>query len=156
MWVCRAGKDALYIDKVKADGKIYLFWEGYKNDYSSIQDLKGFRNIVQTEKGEESKTSISNWAAQLYAFCKTIKKNDFVLIPYYKAHKYLLVKVIGDYTYQATEEYPHSRPVEIVREDIPKEIFPQDIIFSLNAFRTIYKVKNEERILQIINSKLEV
>ena len=155
MWICRAGKDASYINQVKEYGMIRLFWDGYGKDYTEVIDLKEFRNIVEAERGQFNKITISNWAAQLHAFCCEMKLNDYVLIPYYKAQSYMLVRIIGKYEYHEKESFPHVRRVEIIKESIPKRIFPQDVIYSLNAFRTIYRVKKEDFILEIIEQYRE-
>lgn len=153
MWICRAGKDACFIDKVKKTSRIYLFWDGYKDDLSNCVSMNDFRKIVEEERRDEHKTSISNWSSQLFAFCRGIEKDELILIPYYKAQKYMLCKVTGNYDYCESSKYPHSRKIEIIQDEIPKSIFPQDVVYSLNAFRSIYRVKKEDTILEIIKDK---
>ena len=150
MWICRAGKDACYLSKVLKENRIFLFWDGFQGDYSSLKELREFRDIVQGERAESSKTSISNWAAQLHAFCIGMQCEDYIMIPHYKARYYTLARIIGVYEYNEAEKFRHSRNIEIVKTDIPKNIFDQSQRFSLNAFRTVYKVREEEELLKTI------
>ena len=150
LWICRAGKNAVYIDTVLGSETIRLFWDGYIDDYSMYNSLSDFRDVVIKEKPDASKTSVSNWATQLFAFCKEMKKGDYVLIPYYKAKSYIFAVIEGEYEYIENDIFKHSRKIRILKRDITKDIFPQNVQFSLNAFRTVYKVKCEEKVIDII------
>ena len=70
IWVCRAGKDSIFLDSFLKCSKIFLPWEGYKVDLSKFDTLQDYRNLVIKEKGELNRTTISNWSAQLFSFCR--------------------------------------------------------------------------------------
>ena len=148
----RAGQNSLYYDKFLSESRVFLPWSGFKQDLSQYTSRQEFRALVEKEKGEVHRTSVSNWAGQLYSFVVEAKKDDFVLIPSKGSHTYCLAKLAGNYTYNEneTEKLYHSREIKMILKRIPREIFSQEIIYSLGAFRTIFKAKHEEEIIRTI------
>ena len=80
-----------------------------------------------------------------------MKSGDYVLIPYPRSKQYALGKIIGEYEYNENEELCHSRKIEIMEDKIPREIFSQSLQYSMGAFRTLFKIKNEEEVFETIN-----
>lgn len=151
MWVCRTGRKSLDIEMFLDNNKIYLPWEGYNANYSECSDLTEFKEIVIKEKNMDNRTTISNWSSQLFQFVNGISQGDFVLIPGPQSRFYHLAKVTGDYAYSPNDKYHHSRDVEFVVKNIPRKIFDQRTQYSLGAYRTLFKAKNEEHIIDKIN-----
>lgn len=153
MWVIRAGQNALYYDKYIQNSKVYIPWDGYKLDLSEIKSRSDFRTVVEKEKGTDNRTSVSNWAGQLYTFTQEIDEGDLVLIPSKGSHTYCLAKIVGNYRFDKNEKDKlyHCRNIEILERDIPRDIFSQSVIYSLGAFRTIFKAKHEDEIMKTLN-----
>ena len=152
MWVCRAGKNAVFLDYFIEHSRIYLAWEGFKIDLKSVSQTSEYRTIVGKEKKTDNRRSVSNWAGQLNDFANEMQEKDYVFVPYKDSHFFALVRVAGPYEYDETNEKQlyHTRMVDIIAKNIPKNIFPQSIQYGLRAYRTIYRVKNEEAIMTII------
>lgn len=153
MWVCRAGKNAVFLDYYIDTSRIYLAWDGFNIDLNTITQAKDFKTIVSIEKKTDNPTSVSNWASQLNSFTYEIQKNDYVLIPYMNSRSFALVQVTGPYEYDEYNEKKlfHTHKVKVIATCIPREIFPQSIQYGLRAYRTVYKVKNEVMILDRIS-----
>lgn len=153
MWVIRAGQNALHYDKFVQNSKVYIPWDGYKLDLSNVKTRADFRTVVEKEKGTDNRTSVSNWAGQLYTFTQEIEEDDLVLIPSKGSHTYCLAKITGTYCFDEneTDNLYHCRDIEILEADIPRDIFSQTVIYSLGAFRTIFKAKHEDEIMKTIN-----
>lgn len=152
MWIMRAGQNSVYYDKFLDESKVFLPWSGFKQDLSIFTSRPEFRALVEKEKGEVHRTSVSNWAGQLYSFVIEAKNDDLVLIPSKGSHTYCLAKLTGNYAYNENEpeKLYHSRDIKVILKGIPKDIFSQEIIYSLGAFRTIFKAKHEEEIIRTI------
>lgn len=152
MWVCRAGQKSVFAEYYFATNRIYIPWDGFKTDLSLFEDRNSIKDLVTKEKGEVSRTSISNWSGQLYSFCWEMKEGDYVLIPYESSRKYAFGKIVGGYEFDSSNENQlwHSRSVEILIECIPSELFSQSVRYSLGAYRTIFKAKQEKDILSVI------
>lgn len=154
MWVCRAGQKSVYADYYFETSKIYIPWDGFKCSlvgYNSRQELK---ELVKEEKGDVARTSISNWAGQLFTFCYEMKIGDYVLIPFNHSRNYALVRITGNYMFDPEAEHDlwHSRSVDIIIDSVPNSIFSQSVRYSLGAYRTIFRAKDEEVILTAINN----
>ena len=153
VWVCRAGQKSIYAQYYFESGKIYIPWDGFKEDLKKYHDRALLKELVIEEKGRVSRTSISNWAGQLYTFCQEMKIGDYVLIPANSSHQFTFARIAGDYEYnpQNKEGLWHSRDIGIIVDYIPSSIFSKSVRYSLGAYRTIFKAKDEEEILTEIN-----
>lgn len=153
MWVIRAGQNSLHYDKYITSSKVFIPWDGYKLDLSTIESLTDFRDVVKREKCTDKRTSVSNWAIQLFTFTHEIHIGDYVLIPSRGSRTYCLAKITSGYCFNPDEKDSlyHCRDIEIEVNDIPRGIFSQTVIHSLGAFRTIFKTKYEDEILKTID-----
>ncbi len=152
IWVCRAGINSAYLDDFLHDKKIYIPWDGFKVDLQQYKDREQMKALVRSEKGDVARTSISNWSGQLYTFCWEMKEGDYVLVPHKGSRSFTLGKLVSDYSFSIYNENKlwHSRDIEIVMDDIPREVFSQSMRYSLGAYRTIFKVKDEDELLATI------
>lgn len=156
MWVCRAGQKSIYAEYYFKTSKIYIPWDGFRHsleDYKNRQELK---ELVKDEKGDVARTSISNWSGQLFTFCYEMKVGDYVLIPFNHSRNYALAKISGEYHFTEDAEYGlwHSRNIIILHNSIPNSIFNQSIRYSLGAYRTIFKARDEVEILAVIKKHI--
>ena len=152
MWVNRAGMKSVYLDYYLSNSRIYLPWEGFRRDLRLLQNLAEFKTLVEEEKGDCNRTTISNLAGQLLSFCSGMSIGDYVLIPHAKSREYTLAKISGQYEFNPKDEMClwHSRKIDQIQNNIPREIFSQSMQYSLGAFRTIFKIKNENECLSTI------
>lgn len=153
MWVCRPGQQGKYYDMFLEQNRIFLAWEGYRQDLSRMRTRDEFKALVVAEKNPDARTTISNWSGQLYSFCVEMQPGDYVLIPSRSSRTYVLAKIIGDYHYEGGTKLPHSRAIEIIRKEIPRSSFQQSTQYSLGTFRTVFKVKQEEEVLNLANRR---
>ena len=152
MWVVRAGRGSVYYEKILREQRIYIPWEGFCIDLSKYSTRSEYKDIVKREKKTENRTSISTWAGQLFAFVWEIKTGDMVLIPSRASHTYCLAKVTSDYSFNINEpdKLYHGRNIEIIQSNTPREVLPQDLRYSLGAYRTVFRVKQEDKALKAI------
>ena len=153
IWVCRPGKLGKYYDLFLRTRRIYLAWDGYRLNLSGLKTRVAFREVVIAEKNPDAPTTISNWAGQLYSFCIEMQENDYVLIPSSGSKTYMLCRIISDYEYDELAKFPHSRQIEILSDAIPRTRLSQSTQYSLGAFRTVFKAKQEDEILRVMQSK---
>lgn len=150
LWVCRAGQKGCYFIKYIEEQKIYLPWDGYRYDLSKYDSLEDFRRIVAKEKQTDNHTSISNWSGQLFTFVKRMQIGDHVMIPSTSSQIYVFAKITGEYQYQSEGELHHSRSINIIKSDISRTVFSQNVRYSLGAYRTVFQPRYEEEIVSTI------
>lgn len=151
MWVCRSGENNCFFEEIAKNKRIYIPWLGYDYNFSQYKTVQAFREIVAKEKNSYNKTSISNWSSQLDIFCNKMRIGDYVIVPGKDKAKYVLAKIIGEYQYNRDSLLKHSRQIEVIMTDIDINIFSQDIVYSLRAYRSIFRVSHEEAILSTLN-----
>ena len=142
----------MYMDDFLRNKRIYLPWEGYKVNLKQYPSRENMRDLVRQEKGEIARTSISNWSGQLFSFCWEMKKDDYVLIPQRDSRAYTLAKISGDYTFSDLNANGlcHSREIKVLMMNIPRAIFSQAMKYTLGAYRTVFKIKDEKELLTSI------
>ena len=152
VWVCRAGKDAVHYNYCLDHSCVVLAWDGFIVDLSKYTNKNDFRNLVSNEMQTSNRTSISNWTGQLIAFSKDMQIGDYVLIPARNSSSFTITRIKSEYLYRPDNEkgLVHQRRADILLRDVPKTIFSQDIQYGLRAYRTVYRVKQEELILKTI------
>lgn len=151
IWVCRAGQNACYLNEFANNNRIYIPWEGFTFNLKKCNSLLAYRPLVELEKHTSNRTSVSNWSGQLFSFCHEMMIGDYVLIPHAYSREYDLARIVGEYQYSSNDELHHSRAIDYLLGDIPRTAFPQSIQYSLGAYRTIFKPKNEDEILSAVN-----
>lgn len=153
IWVCRAGRDSVYLDTFLQAKKVYLPWEGFKVDLTHYPSREQIKSLVQQEKGDVARTSISNWSGQLYSFCWEMNVGDYALIPHRGSRAYTLAKLVGDYEFCDSDQNGlwHSRKIRIVLPNIPREAFSQSMRYSLGAYRTLFRIREEEELISSIS-----
>lgn len=149
MWICRAGYKAKYFEYFIKNKKIYLAWEGFNIDLNDLMTVQDIRDLVSKEMGSDNHTSISNWSGQLIAFRDGMCVDDYVVIPNANSHTYTLAKIAGDYTFEKESliGLHHSRRISLIKSETSKEAFTQNLRYSMGAYRTVFKAKEEEKIL---------
>lgn len=151
LWVVRAGQKSIFYERFITEKRVYIPWEGYNIPLNGYNNREDFRTIVQIEKKTQNRTSVSNWSGQLYSFVVEMKIGDLVLIPTQGSHTYTLAKIRSDYLFRNDGELFHYRNIELLDGEIPRKIFSQQIIYSLGTFRTLFKVKQEDEIMDTIS-----
>ena len=157
LWVCRSGVNALHYEYFVKNEKIFIAWDGFMTDLSELSTREQYKQLVISEKGEAPRTSVSNWSGQLYSFCREMTIGEYVLIPSKGSHTYTLARIVGDYEFDPHDEEQlwHSRKVKIIANGIPRSIFSQTLQYSLGAYRTIFKIKNDTELLHTVKQYRE-
>jgi restriction system protein len=158
LWMVRAGSYGEYENKYLKDNRIYCTWDGFNHNLNNIDSILNLREIMQNKYEYKKKGQLISSSAQVWSFAKSIKKDDWIVLPSKKKAAIHFAKVISDYKYDITAEDPffHYRDVEWFVTDIPRTNFSQDILYSLGAFRTICQIKRnnaELRIRQMAKNK---
>ena len=148
MWVCRAGRYGEYENRFLEDGRIYCTWDNLGVSilsFNTKQDLQQY--FIDDDPNLKVKTAL-NWASQVWPFGHDMKKDEIVVLPSKIKSTYHFGKITGDYTYDAsgTVPYCHYHTVDWFAIDIPRSSFDQDILYSLGAFMTIFRIKQVDRV----------
>lgn len=149
IWLFRAGRYGEYEAKFLNDGRIYLTWDDLDIDLSKIEDQKDLYQILMEHYDLDKKRVAINWGAQLWPIAHRVEIGDWVVLPSKLNRTIHFGKIIGEYTYDESlgSPYYHYRKVDWFAQDVPRDIFPQDILYSLGAAMTVCKIhKNDAEV----------
>lgn len=132
---------------------------GWKfGDLSKINSKKELDELYKKTYPDASPNRRWNHIGQLWSFINKIQKGDLVAVPLKTRATVAIGEITSEYKYREDlgEDNLHTRDVEWIKEDIPRTIFDQDILYSFGAFMTISKVRSpkaEERVKAILEGK---
>jgi|694.fasta_scaffold101765_3 restriction system protein len=154
LWLIRAGANGEYEPRFFSENRIYFNWSGLLTDLGKLPDLEAFYNVFGETYPDFKKGRIQNNARQGMQFAKTMQLGDWVALPSKSNPTIHLGKIIGQYEYdpKADDRFQHSRRVEWFAQDIPRDRFDQDILYSLGAFLTVCRIQRnnaEERVKEM-------
>lgn len=152
-WLIRAGRhgqdEALALERGLA---LIGFYE--------VPDLRGaashsdVRAIVEATYPDSTVAKVSNFTGQLYSFGFRMKQGDIVALPLKSQPHIALGTIRGDYVYRTDlGQVHHVRPVDWVRIDAPRDIFGQDLLYTLGAAMTVCAINRpnaQERLRSIM------
>ena len=80
-----------------------------------------------------------------------------MLIPHQRSRHYALSRIIGDYSFSDNDpqELWHSRKVSILKHEIPRSAFSKTLQYSMGAYRTVFKIRDEEDLQNILKPYVE-
>ncbi|KAA0566610.1 restriction endonuclease [Bacillus sp. CH30_1T] len=151
IWLFRAGSNGEFEDKFLQDNRVYLTWDDLNINLKKLEEKEElYTYLVDKYELEKQKTAI-NWASQIYPIAHRMKIGDWIVLPSKMNRTIHFGEITSDYSYDQSlgSPYYHYRDVKWFAQDVPRDRFEQDILYSMGAFMTICKIhKNnaEERI----------
>lgn len=154
VWLCRAGKHGEYENKFFEDSRIYCTWEGVDVSFKSFPDRSELHTYFMSQREDIKPKTATNWVGQVWPFAHEMKKGDWVMLPSKVKSVIHIGKITGDYSFDedANDPFYHYRDVDWFKKDVPRSSFDQDILYSLGAFLTICRIRQEDRIKNVVTS----
>lgn len=148
IWVCRTGSYGQYDKMFFENNCICLTREGFDFDLANCTKNDIESRIVELNPNAARQT-ISNTWSQINIFAKKMAIGDVVIIPR-KRSSYISVAIIqGNYVFDEKQQPPlnHRRTIKVLAKDVNTTTFNQSLRYSLGAFRTVFRVRQEEELL---------
>ncbi len=157
VWMVRAGKNGEREDLALERGAAVIGWDKLP-DLSEIDDREKLTELMQRRYPDEKKMSVANYVGQVWAFRGRIAPGDLIVLPLKTRAMIAIGECTGAYKYESANPTGsrHVRPVKWIREDIPRETFGKDLLYSLGAFMTVCQIKRnqaEQRIRRILKGE---
>lgn len=146
IWLFRAGKNGEYEEKFLNDNRIYLTWTDLDfnlNEIVNKHDL--YVRLEKHYKLDKMKTAI-NWGSQIWPIAHRMQKGDWVVLPSKINRTIHFGEITGEYIFDLSlgSPYYHYRDVKWFSQDIPRDRFDQDILYSLGAFMTVCRIHKND------------
>lgn len=142
IWLVRAGSSGEYESKFLDDRRIYLTWYDLSTNLETLPSQKELRSHLYELYPDSKKGRINNWSSQIWPIAHRMKIGDWVVLPSKKKASIHFGKISGDYEHKPKGPNPffHSRAVEWFAQDVPRNSFEQDILYSFGAFMTVCRI----------------
>lgn len=157
VWLVRAGRSGEREDFALENSVAVIGWDELP-DLSGVSSREDVLQLLAEAHPEDNPKRLLNWAAQVWMFVGRIQPGDLVVLPLKHRSAIAVGRATGGYEYRP-ENPPgarHVRPVEWIRDDLPRTAFDQDLLYSLGAFLTVCQIRRnnaEERIAAIVEGK---
>jgi restriction system protein len=154
VWLVRAGKNGEREDFALENGVAVIGWNDLP-DLSNADTREKLSELMATTYPTVGKHALANYVGQVWAFRSKIKEGDLIVLPLKTRSLIAVGKAMGPYKYVKSnpESARHTRPVKWLRDDIPRERFDQDLLYTLGAFLTVCQVERnnaEQRIRAMV------
>ncbi len=152
LWLVRAGRYGEDENAAIEKGMVIIGWREVPGTID-VQNYEEMKEKLSEIYPENSSKAIMNFAAQFWAFISRIQKGDYVALPLKTRSMIAIGEVVGDYQYL---DGRHIRKVKWIKDDMPRNIFGQDLLYSFGAAMTVCQIKRnnaEERVKEILVGK---
>jgi restriction system protein len=147
LWVVRAGRFGEREDKALALARLMPGFEDVPA-LTGRTDRDSIIEVLRDAFPDDGENRRRNLAAQLNQFVNTMQAGDLVVMPLKQAPQVAIGRVTGNYAYDP--ELGHTRPVEWLRPDTPRDAFQQDLLYSFGAFMTVCEVRRNNAYMRTL------
>lgn len=154
VWTVKGGRHGEREDLMLSEGLIGGGWE----PLGSLESVRSKDELAE-EYGaaypEAAARAASNHVAQLWSLVARMQEGDLVVLPVKTTGTIAVGRIAGPYEFRedVRSDTQHTRKVEWIAKDVPRDNFDQDLLYSFGAFLTIGRVRRDEagaRVLRAI------
>jgi hypothetical protein len=141
VWLVRAGGEGAEEPLALREGRAVIGW-GTLGDITGVGTREALEAAFVAVYGDNNMNSVRNQVGQVWAFLRRIQPGDLVVLPRKASRTVAIGRVVGPYEYRGDFPEParHTRPVEWLITDLPRDAFDQQVLNSLGAFMTVCKI----------------
>lgn len=137
VWGIHSTDDSLFLKQ----NKIAIGWR----EMGDLTQLGGSREAIKEKLvsacPDTKKGAVPVATGMLYRFCNEVQIGDYVIFPS-KADRMINIGVVtGEYVYDSTEHYAHTRAVKWLKH-VPRAAFTQGALYEVGSAMTFFVVKN--------------
>ena len=146
LWMIRAGKHGEHEARFLTENRVYLTWDTLKADLSKLADRNALIALLGEVYPGVSPAWMRNNAGQIWAFSHRMSTGDWVAVPSKRKPVFNFGEITGGYAFdpKAEDPYYHSRTVRWVGNDVPRNAFGQDLLYSFGAVMTICQIERND------------
>jgi restriction system protein len=119
-------------------------WEDLPSltEIASKEDLD---HLYRRSYPEASNKQVSAYVGQLWSLTHRMEQGDLIVVPLKTTGTVAVGRITGPYAHRDDlgEDLRHTRPVDWIATDVPRDAFDQDLLFSFGAYLTIGQVRRD-------------
>lgn len=157
VWTVKGGRHGEREERCLEHGVIGGGWEDIPS-LSEVESKEVLSAVCETAAPGWSTRTRANYVAQLWSLKERMRDGELVVLPLKTSGTIAVARVNGPYAYRDDlgADFKHTRAVEWLATEIPRDAFDQDLLYSFGAFLTICRVhreKAEQRVLAAIGGR---
>jgi restriction system protein len=155
LWVVKGGRAGEREDRFLDRSLIGIGWDNM-TDLSRYTDRESLKAAYRATYPGSSEGNVNVQSGQLWAFSRSMKPGDHVVVPLKTRGQVAIGRITGPYRWSADSEpdMRHLHDVEWLVRDIPRTAFDKDLLYSFGASQTVSTASRnnaEQRVLAMIN-----
>jgi restriction system protein len=142
LWVLKGGSRGEFEARMLENSVLAIGWFRM-TDLSNLRDREDFEKVYRTTYPDASDGRVAIHVGQLYAFVRTAKVGDLVVVPLKTRSAIAIGEITGDYQYREDlgPDLRHTRSVQFRATDLPRTSFDQDLLYTFGAFMTFCRAE---------------
>lgn len=146
LWVHKGGRQGEREQRMLDRSVLGVGWHELDQDLGKLKAREELDQALRRAYPDASKSTVSNYLGQLFAFAQTAEKGDLVVVPLKTRSTIAIGELSGPYQFSRDlgEDMRHLRPVKWLKTDLPRTTFGQDLLYSFGAFMTFCQVKRND------------
>lgn len=155
LWLMRAGKNGEYEQKFIDNHRFYITWDGLNLNLKTFANKEKLQQELSVIYPDEKTKTLQQWASQLWRAANEINIGDWIVLPSKTKSSIYVGEVISQYQYDSSAEDPYFHYIDVkwIGENIPRQNFDQDLLFSFGAFTTICQISRNDAEQRLKNMK---
>lgn len=153
VWTVKGGRHGEREELMLSENLIGSGWEelGSLEGIDTREKLEAHYKATYPEAGAKK---ASNHIAQLWSLLTRMQEGELVVLPVKTSGTIAIGRVAGPYQFREDirSDTQHTRRVEWIATDVPRDNFDQDLLYSFGAFLTIGRVRREAAEPRILRS----
>ena len=121
---------------------------GIKQDISKLDDRDALTKLMEEIHPDKKIKTRANFAAQINQFKNEMKVGDLVICPFSTTKTISIGQIKSDYVPHPNTQYP-SRSVQWLKQDLPRDTFKQDLLYSFGAIMTVCEIRRNNALSRV-------
>ena len=139
LWLVRLGRNGEFEDTALREGRLTVGFGTEGEDLSRAGDRDALLAVMDRLHPDAKPKARANYAAQVNQFLNVARVGDLVVTPLKTFDsKVAIGELVGPYERDAAGRT--TRAVKWLRQDVPRDAFHQDLLFSLGAIQTVCEI----------------
>lgn len=156
VWTVKGGRHGEREERCLEHGVIGGGWEDIP-DLTAVASKDELSGLCEVAAPSWSTRTRANYVAQLWSLRKRMTDGELAVLPLKTSGTIAVGKISGPYAYRDDlgSDFRHTRSVEWLQTEVPRDSFDQDLLYSFGAYLTIGRVHREnaeQRVLKAIGA----
>jgi restriction system protein len=158
LWVCKGGKRGERESRFRENNLVAIGFN-LLDDLTEVQTKEELKAQYEKAWPDAPEGRKNNHVGQVYAFLRKAKVGDLVVVPMKTNGTIWIGEIKSEYKFRQDlgSDMKHTRNVEWLRKDVPRNSFDQAILYSFGSAMTFSKAERHraEEIVRAIAEKKE-